>query len=455
MPIDNDKYFGQALQGCDRRFYPEFLATRRSHRGQGCPVARPVAVGASRKGKQLLSALLLCAAGALIACSPQQTAPNTASPYREAGSLEKGEILHLATGRLLTEDELHADLSHYRVVYVGETHDNLDAHAVQLAILAAMHERAPGQLAVGMEMLRRPHQGDVDAFLSGESDEKTFVRAWEQSWGPRSFDYYRDILVFSREHGIPVLALSPARDLEAVVARDWPVDDPDTVKRLPEMDLTDTYYRALLAAYFEGHSGGSEQSDTFHRIQVLRDETMAETAASFLGSPEGKDRQLLVITGSNHVRYGFGVPRRLYRRLPLPYVVIDTVITDYPPDKLDRTMKVDLPTFPMPPADFLWGVGYEDLAAQQVLLGVHLQEADGGGARIETVGPGSAAEAAGLRPGDIVTGIDGEPVRDTFDLTYHLSRQTPGGSGRLEVLRDGQRDVLKIDYRGAHPDTNE
>ena len=51
---------------------------------------------------------------------------------------------------------------------------------------------------------------------------------------------------------------------------------------------------------------------------------------------------------------------------------------------------------------------------------------------------GQAAHRAGIRPGDIVVAVDGEPVIDTNDLHERITRSPPGSEMRLELLRDGR-----------------
>jgi uncharacterized iron-regulated protein len=398
-----------------------------------------------------MTRLLRCTAvaGTLLlgACAAQRPTMNIESPYRDLNTVERGQIVHLATGQLLTEEELYAHLAHYRVVYVGESHDSVDDHAVQLSVLTAMNQRFPGRVALGMEMLRRPSQGDVDRYLAGELTEKEFLRVWQKNWGPRSFPYYRGILSYCREQGIPVLALNAGRDLEEAV-RAGPTAElaPEFAARLPEMDLDDPYYRATMEGFFGGHEGGSNRVEIFNRIQVLRDETMADTAAKFLRSPEGADKRLVVFAGGNHVRYGYGIPRRLFRRVPAPYVVVDPLTEDFPEDKKDKLMNVELPALPMRPADIYWAVGYKDLEGQQVMLGVQIEDAEEGGVRVKGVMPGSPAAGAGLQEGDVIVGVDGEEVREMFDLTYQVSLHKPNDVGPVEVQRGGERFTVDVTY---------
>ncbi len=388
------------------------------------------------------------AGAALAGCAAHRGGLPVESPYRDLSTLEKGQIVHLATGRELTREELLDYLAAYPVVYVGETHDNVEDHRVELAILRGLHERFPGRVVLGLEMLRRPFQRGVDAFLRGEVDEKTFVRqTWSRSWGPRSWPYYRDILLFCRDNGIPVLALNAADDLKRAV-RDQGLESlpPELAGRLPEMDVDDPYQRAFLEGIFGGHAKGAGRLDAFLRVQVLWEETMADTAARFLRSPEGRQKRLVVFAGGNHVRYGFGVPRRLFRRVPLPYVIVSPYTVEIPEDRLDRLMDVEIPELPMRPADIYWAVGYEDLEDDRVMLGVGIERAEGGGARVTGVIPDSPAARAGLREGDVIVAVDGQPVEELFDLTFQVGQHKPGDAGTVEVLREGTRLVLDVVY---------
>jgi len=284
-----------------------------------------------------------------------------ASPYRDPLSLQEGDILHLETGRRLTVAELMEYVSHFPVVYVGETHDNVDDHEVQLTVLRGLCDRFPGGVAVGIEMLPRSAQDELDAYLRGDTAEDDFARTWVRHWG-HTFGYYRPILQFAREHGIPVLALNADQDAKQAARKSEPDGLPtESARQLPEMDMEDPYHRAMNHSFFAGHPMGPGTEEAFYRIQVLWDETMAETAAAYLRSPQGRGKHLLILAGGNHVRYGFGIPRRLFRRVSLPYVIVSPFTVEIPEDKRDRLMDVDLPALPMPPADFLWAVGYRDL----------------------------------------------------------------------------------------------
>ncbi len=59
------------------------------------------------------------------------------------------------------------------------------------------------------------------------------------------------------------------------------------------------------------------------------------------------------------------------------------------------------------------------------------------GLEVVEVVPGSPAQQAGIRPGDIIVGGDGQPLRDVTDLQRLLTGDRVGGSFELTVVRSG------------------
>ncbi|WP_459615392.1 DegQ family serine endoprotease [Bordetella sp. 2513F-2] len=60
------------------------------------------------------------------------------------------------------------------------------------------------------------------------------------------------------------------------------------------------------------------------------------------------------------------------------------------------------------------------------------------GALVASVEPGSAAEKAGLKPGDVIRGIDGRDIVSSGDLSAVISLASPGQRVTLDVWRDGK-----------------
>ncbi len=64
------------------------------------------------------------------------------------------------------------------------------------------------------------------------------------------------------------------------------------------------------------------------------------------------------------------------------------------------------------------------------------------GALVSSVQPGSAAERAGLQPGDVIVKYDGRPVGAAGELSAQVGQAAPGDKAKLEILRKGERREL-------------
>lgn len=75
----------------------------------------------------------------------------------------------------------------------------------------------------------------------------------------------------------------------------------------------------------------------------------------------------------------------------------------------------------------------------------------GGPCEIRTIEPGSAADQAGIRAGDVIVAVDGKPVEDFEGLTSRVAGRGPGERVRVTVERggaaDGDGERLDIDVR--------
>jgi glutaredoxin-like YruB-family protein len=76
-------------------------------------------------------------------------------------------------------------------------------------------------------------------------------------------------------------------------------------------------------------------------------------------------------------------------------------------------------------------------------IGLRVKDASGG-AEVGAVHPGSPAEAAGVRIGDIVTEINAKSVRSAADLEAVLATLTAGQTVAFDLRRDGRRTRLRM-----------
>ncbi len=368
-------------------------------------------------------------------------------PYPQKKPPKAEDIVHLPTGLKLSLDGMMDMVSGATLVCVGETHDNIDAHRVELIIIRELFRRFPGRIAIGMEMFREPQQEALDRWTKGELSELTFLKAvkWYDNWG-FDFGYYRGILEFAKENGIDVVALNPSKEIQEEVRRGGLDNVSDDLRaKLPEIGEADPYQRAAMKAVYGSHLPTEGMFESFFRVQMIWEETMAERVVDYLKSPRGKGKKMVTITGGWHVRYGFGLPKKVVRRMPLPYVIIQPVEIEIPEEKKDQQMDVDLPEIPLLPYDFAWYVPYEGLEGKRVLMGV-LLSGNEGRVTVKSVEEGSPAEKAGVRPGDAFVSFDGEPVEDMTDIFYRMGKKKEGDTASLVLLRDGAETPVEITF---------
>jgi len=72
------------------------------------------------------------------------------------------------------------------------------------------------------------------------------------------------------------------------------------------------------------------------------------------------------------------------------------------------------------------------------------------GALIASVTPDSPASRAGLKEGDVVTGVNGHPVENGGDLQVIVSEDAPGSKIQLDVIRNGHPETLDLTVGEYH-----
>ncbi len=86
-------------------------------------------------------------------------------------------------------------------------------------------------------------------------------------------------------------------------------------------------------------------------------------------------------------------------------------------------------------------------------LGARLQDWPAGGALVSSVTPGSAAAAAGLKPGDVIVQIEGRPVSAAVNVSAAVGALSVGDRLELVALRKGRTFATSAPLRARPPDT--
>jgi putative serine protease PepD len=82
-------------------------------------------------------------------------------------------------------------------------------------------------------------------------------------------------------------------------------------------------------------------------------------------------------------------------------------------------------------------------SVQHAFLGVRIAT-QGGGAKVATVEPGSAAAKAGLKVGDVVLAVDSKAVRSSDQLRAAIAAHKPGDKITLRVSRSGHVQTVGV-----------
>ena len=98
------------------------------------------------------------------------------------------------------------------------------------------------------------------------------------------------------------------------------------------------------------------------------------------------------------------------------------------------------------------GVTLQDLSAP---LASSFGRASPSGALVANVVPGSAAEKAGLKSGDVITAVDGVPVQVAGDVSGRVGLAKPGERLNLALWRDKSRSELSVTLGRAEPERGE
>ncbi|MCP9859218.1 MULTISPECIES: ChaN family lipoprotein [unclassified Cyanobium] len=342
--------------------------------------------------------------------------------------------------RTVAAGDLLDRLARRPVVLLGERHDSAAHHRWQLATLQALQTRRP-ELSLGLEMVPRRLQPVLDRWVAGELEERAFLAAldWPAIWGYDA-NLYLPILRFARDHRIPLLALNVERRLVRRVRAEGfaavPLAEREGVGRPAPASRA---YRAQLHRLWQHHpfvpsSGQGRpglEDPSFGRFvesQQLWDRAMAEAIADRRRLHPGA--LVVALIGHGHLAGGHGVPHQL-RALGLgeaawllPWEVgLDCAVLQ--PGLATAVFGVASP----PPAG-LW-------------LGVYL-ETHGGRVEIRQVAPGSLAERSGLRVGDRITSIDGQPVSSARQVIERLAAHPEGRPLGLTLRRYGRLLPLQL-----------
>jgi uncharacterized iron-regulated protein len=250
-------------------------------------------------------------------------------------------LLRVSDRTVVSLPEIIADLKKARLVFVGELHDQELHHQAQLAVIRRLYESGV-PVAVGLEMFRRDSQAQLDRWVKGEIREESFQKIFFDNWS-LPWNLYHDILVFARDHKIPLVGLNVPRETTRQIAREGFASlTPEQLGDMPAVScVVDDAYAAFIRRSLGMHAHGEMSFTRFCEAQLFWDTAMAWNALRFL--KDHPSSTMVVVAGSGHA-WKRGIPAQVTTRTPLPFRVILPEI----PGRLDRE------TVRLEDTDYLW-----------------------------------------------------------------------------------------------------
>ena len=354
------------------------------------------------------------------------------------------EIFKLPEGEKRSFSQLLEELDGPRVIFVGESHDQIEHHRIQVSLLQKSVAQGK-EIAIGMEMFEKSNQPILDRWSQGFMAEDEFLKEtkWDLTWR-MDYNLYKGILDEAKKHRLKLIGLNVQRDLVRKVAEQGieGLSSEDRV-RLPEMDLSDRAHRAYVRSVYKDHQEGSAKDlERFYQAQCLWDEGMAETLSEFLRLPENREKVVFVFAGSGHVIFDFGIPKRFFRRTPLPF---KTLILKERKNNIGQ-----IPTSVLHRCHNPWATICG--SPSRILRRSNVRESELSlrkprmleGLQIERVIPGSPAEKAGLLAGDQLLTVEGRGITKVKDIHDAVVQKGWAKDITFTILREGTKKDIRV-----------
>lgn len=275
----------------------------------------------------ILTAALLLAGCRTTSPGPRPGTPSPASPATSPHGTVTREategrdfVVYRGDGTRASLRDVIDRMPDVRAVLVGEEHDDVAGHRVQLDLLTRAYQRHRVEggrpLVLSLEMFETDVQGVVDEYLAGLITEEHFL-ASARPWANYGRDY-RPLVEFARDQGLPVVAANAPRryvNRASRLGRDslevLPEEALETLPPLPYPEPSERYlaqWDSLMGAA-AAHMSGSPLDG-----QTLWDAAMGHAIAETLERRPGA--LVLHMAGGFHVEKGTGIPEALQHYRP-------------------------------------------------------------------------------------------------------------------------------------------
>ena len=225
-----------------------------------------------------------------------------------------------AKGKKVTFKKMIKSLEKADIALFGEIHNDPIIHWLQLKSIKTLHETRA--LVIGMEMIERDNQQQLNEYLKGAMDEKQLAEK-ARLWGNYDTDY-APVINFAKKSTIKVIGTNVPRRYARQVFK----QGLESLESLPDGEKVwiaplPIAYDPNLPGYknmlnlMEGHSG-----DNMPKAQAIKDATMAYSIANNFE----KGQLFIHLNGAYHSDNYEGILWYLQKSLPdLVYKTITCV----------------------------------------------------------------------------------------------------------------------------------
>jgi uncharacterized iron-regulated protein len=326
---------------------------------------------------------VLALAMTALGCGGRYGGRTAAGPQGPPGGIEAAalpyQVIDARTRKSIDEPAFWTRLAAARAVCVGEEHPNPHHHWLQLHVVRELAKRLPRgtHIALALEMFQRPFQGVLDDYAARRIDAATLRSrsGYQERWG-YDYNFYGPTIDVAVGAGAQLLAANAAKELTKKIVRHGLESlTPDEKAQVPELKLDDAAHRSWFDALMEDMGGSTAHSqartgqpeksdkpepdkpdqagkgdadeksgnkasphgkadgaavempsaDRVYTVQVMWDETMAETSAKWLAANPGG--HLILLAGNGHC-HDSAIVNRIKRRGVADAVSIRGVIDD-------------------------------------------------------------------------------------------------------------------------------
>jgi len=249
--------------------------------------------------------------------------------FKLAEFLNNSKLVRPENGMKISMCQLARDLvENKRLIYFGEIHGHPQVVDLEVLVLKILVEDAKNRnpqhkVNVFLEHFNLEHQGLINSYLQNDIDEKELLAKYSEIGDEgHEVEKYTPLLRYAKENFTTVnvngafvprkfakMLVKEGEDsaYNAVISLGYMNED----EKLPGSENHYNFFDSLIS----GRDINSDQSvsERFRKIfpaQVLKDSVMASSVGRGIKTSGANDK-FLVIAGTGHIDYRFGVPERL------------------------------------------------------------------------------------------------------------------------------------------------